>query len=551
MYIHAHTGKPVLSFNDIAYDTPVETTGPSVNGGSVPLRATQTATGFELRDRSRDMFGSSGGEILTRDAKGADVFLFIDQELPPRLQPAFSKTIPFPASRKSGTNDAHYALGQVYEYYRGLGRNSIDGQGGSINAVVGVTDFGSPFPNAFWNGTYMVFGAGGFGFKPFGAALDVVGHELTHGVVEAENALLYFGQSGATNEAVADYLGNAAQNTVEGIAADDPLDGLLGDQLCADVPRVECFDRDLNELRTTSDFISTPDDNGGVHLNSTIISGSWWEIRHALGAAVADKLVYKTLTQYLGELDQFLDVRRRHHRRCSGHARPLRRRRPDRGGRLPPPRDRRRLGADRARGRTSTRCTRSSASRSSSPGSRTGPGTPRTSPSPRTSSRPSSPGPLTGPRPGTRFSPDEPAYFDNPDSDGTTVAWTKTRDTDGRTYVETKPVAGGPVTIENFEEFPFIFDLRIDGKTLVYPSFSLSTDRGQVTVLKPDGTSPHDPRGKGPQPASSRTCGATRSSSRRSPTTRDGSGSSPTTWPPTRSRSLGGSRTPTGWRSTT
>ncbi len=222
LYIHAHTGKPVLSFNDIAYDTPVETTGPSVNGGSVPLRATQTATGFELRDRSRDMFGSSGGEILTRDAKGADVFLFLDQELPPRIGPAFSKTIPFPASPKSGTNDAHYALGQVYEFYKGLGRDSIDGQGGSINAVVGVTDFGSPFPNAFWNGSYMVFGAGGFGFKPFGAALDVVGHELTHGVVEAEDALLYFGQSGATNEAVADYLGNAAQNTVEGIAPDDP-----------------------------------------------------------------------------------------------------------------------------------------------------------------------------------------------------------------------------------------------------------------------------------------------------------------------------------------
>ncbi len=46
-----------------------------------------------------------------------------------------------------------------------------------------------------------------------------------------------------------------------------------------------------------------------MHLNSTIVSGSWWEIRHALGAAVADKLVYKTLTQYLGELDQFVDVR--------------------------------------------------------------------------------------------------------------------------------------------------------------------------------------------------------------------------------------------------
>ena len=156
----------------------------------------------------------------------------------------------------------------------------------------------------------MVFGAGGFGFKPFGAALDVVGHELTHGVVECSRThLLYFGQSGCHQRGGRGLPRQRGPEPVEDIAPTTPLDGLLGDQLCATGPRVECFDRDLNEPRTTSDFISTPDDNGGVHLNSTIISGSWWEIRHALGAAVADKLVYKTLTQYLGELDQFLDVR--------------------------------------------------------------------------------------------------------------------------------------------------------------------------------------------------------------------------------------------------
>ena len=80
----------------------------------------------------------------------------------------------------------------------------------------------------------MVFGAGGFGDKPFSSSLDVVGHELTHGVVQYSKAnLMYVGQSGATNEAVADYLGNAAQNRVEGIGEDSPLDGLLGDRLCA------------------------------------------------------------------------------------------------------------------------------------------------------------------------------------------------------------------------------------------------------------------------------------------------------------------------------
>lgn len=169
MYIHAHTGKPVMSFNDLQFDGPVSTTGPSVNGGSVPLEAFQDASGYELRDQSRDMHqvGTDQGEVVTRDAKGGDFFLYLDNEMPPRTKPVRSATVPFPASSKAGANDAHWGLGQVYEFYKGLGRDSIDGQGGTINAVVGVTDFGSPFPNAFWNGSYMVFGAGGFGFKPF------------------------------------------------------------------------------------------------------------------------------------------------------------------------------------------------------------------------------------------------------------------------------------------------------------------------------------------------------------------------------------------------
>ena len=36
-----------------------------------------------------------------------------------------------------------------------------------------------------------------------------------------------------------------------------------GDRLCASGPRVECFDRDLNEPMTTRDFVSTPETTAG------------------------------------------------------------------------------------------------------------------------------------------------------------------------------------------------------------------------------------------------------------------------------------------------
>ena len=94
---------------------------------------------------ARHVGGRAGHEqrFLRRDAEGGDFSLYLDEEMPPRTRPVQSSTVPFPASPKAGANDAHWGLGQVYEFYRDLGRNSIDGKGGTINAVVGVTDFGS------------------------------------------------------------------------------------------------------------------------------------------------------------------------------------------------------------------------------------------------------------------------------------------------------------------------------------------------------------------------------------------------------------------------
>ena len=487
MYIHAHTGRPVLSFNDIQFDGPVTTTGRSVNGGSKTLEAYQTGSSYELRDRSRDMYASDGGEILTRDAAGGDFSLYLDEEMPPRIKPVKSSTIPFPDS-KNGANDAHWGLGKVYEFYKGLGRNSIDGEGGTIDAVVGVTDFGSPFPNAFWNGHYMVFGAGGYGLKPFSASLDVVGHELTHGVVENSDAdLTYYGQSGATNEAVADYLGNAVQNTVENIAEDSPLDGLLGDRLCTSPPREECFDRDLNELTTTDDFISTPEDNGGVHLNSTIVSGSWWQIRHELDdPARADALVYKTLTEYLSPLSQFTDVREAtiDAAQSSGFSDTdldiVRQAFTDHG--IVDNWEYDVLGDDYnhlhelvgypfvyprvADGAWYASDVTSVDDRYPSIVS----------------------GPLSNPGESEAISPDDGQYYDLPDSDGNSVVWARTRDTDERTYVQTTPVGGGPVTTQDIQPIPFLWNLRISGDTIAYTFPDFSSEGDQAIVLRPNGT---------------------------------------------------------------
>ena len=93
-------------------------------------------------------------------------------------------------------NEAYDGLGQTFEFYLEVyQRNSIDGQGLPLNAYV---HYGQGYDNAFWDGQEMIFGDGdGTAFNRFTIALDVIGHELTHGVTGSEVNLRYLGQPGA------------------------------------------------------------------------------------------------------------------------------------------------------------------------------------------------------------------------------------------------------------------------------------------------------------------------------------------------------------------
>lgn len=217
------------------------------------------------------------------------------------------------AATDSGAVDAHWNAGQVYDFYKkNFGRDSLDGSGGAVNSLVGVTYYGLPYANAFWDGTKMVYGNGDAEFKPMSADTDVVGHEMTHGVIEHTANLVYAGQSGALNEALADYFGNAIDVTASGTPMSDPTAGLIGENLCRTKAAADCALRDLNDGATTSKSflgVSFATDNGGVHLNSTIFSGALWDMREDLGGALADKIVYKAVTEYMTPLDGFTEAR--------------------------------------------------------------------------------------------------------------------------------------------------------------------------------------------------------------------------------------------------
>ncbi|MWB98020.1 M4 family metallopeptidase [Agromyces seonyuensis] len=174
-----------------------------------------------------------------------------------------------------GLGDTHRLFDQVY------GRDSIDGRGMPLEASV---HYGRDYDNAFWDGARMVFGDGdGEVFAGFANSLTVIGHELSHGVVEHTARLRYEYQSGALNEHVADVFGSLVEQYARGQSA-ETASWLVGAEVFTDAVEGRAL-RSMLEPGTAydddvlgrdpqpahfDDFIDTDEDNGGVHLNSGI-----------------------------------------------------------------------------------------------------------------------------------------------------------------------------------------------------------------------------------------------------------------------------------------
>ena len=111
------------------------------------------------------------------------------------------------ASTDPAVNEAFNYSGNTYDFYRKLfNRNSLDDKGMTLISSVHL---GANYNNAFWNGEQMAYGDGdGVIFTRFTKSLDVVGHELTHGVVSHTSNLEYRNESGALNEHFADVFGS-------------------------------------------------------------------------------------------------------------------------------------------------------------------------------------------------------------------------------------------------------------------------------------------------------------------------------------------------------
>ena len=231
-----------------------------------------------------------------------------------------------PAASDASANRAFDGLGETRAFYKEIfDRDSLDGRGMRLNAYV---HYDNGYNNAFWSGREMVFGDGdGVLFTDFTKSLDVIGHELTHGVTEFTAALEYHDQSGALNESMSDVFGSLVKQWVNKQTA-DKADWLIGAEVFTPTIGADAL-RSMKAPGTAynssiigrdpqpdnmSKYVNLPNtlegDNGGVHINSGIPNKAFYLVATAIGGNAWDApghIWYETLTRNCGPQTQFQD----------------------------------------------------------------------------------------------------------------------------------------------------------------------------------------------------------------------------------------------------
>jgi Zn-dependent metalloprotease len=217
-------------------------------------------------------------------------------------------------------NEAYDGSGVTYDLYNDVyQRNSIDGSGMRLDSTV---HYRVGYDNAFWDGEQMVYGDGDENlpvserlFNRFTIAMDVIGHELTHGVTQFEAKLTYSQQPGALNESMSDVFGSLVKQYHLQQAATD-ADWLIGQGLLTEnvkgvalrsmkAPGTAYDDPVLGkdpQPAHMKDYVNTLSDNGGVHINSGIPNHAFYVVATELSGNAwerAGKIWYVTLKDKL------------------------------------------------------------------------------------------------------------------------------------------------------------------------------------------------------------------------------------------------------------
>jgi bacillolysin len=235
-------------------------------------------------------------------------------------------------ARDNAALDAHWGATKVFDFWKTLGRNSINNNGMEIRSYVHV---GTDYFNAFWNGSVMSYGDGTP--NPL-TSIDIVSHEMAHGVTTWTANLVYARESGAMNEGFSDIFGAAVEFFAKGtgtettpneetwlLAEDFWPGGFLRSMSNPKSKGDPDTYNGTNYTDATSSCIpSSTNDYCGVHSNSGVLN-HWFYILvrgksgtndagdvynvTGIGMTKAQEIAYLTLRDYLSPNATFIDAR--------------------------------------------------------------------------------------------------------------------------------------------------------------------------------------------------------------------------------------------------
>lgn len=312
VFVDAHTGAPIFAYQNLQTDT---CTGFTNFYGTVEVGCALSSSGvYTLVD---DSVGAGTWSHRNSTSKAYDVA---------------SSTAAFPGDPLTvNAVEAHFGARKTLEYYLNThGRDGIDGLGGptykeaeGVGLITSITSYSSSYVNAFWDpvNEYMTYGDGDGVYSSSLTTLDIAGHEMTHGVIQHEAGLLYFGESGHLNESAADIFGAMVERSVLGESADTWMlaeetwtPGTDGDALrYMDDPSADGVSLDYGGAaprRVDVHYGSgVPNlafyllSEGGSHpqgRSSTVVTG--------IGADAAAEIWYLALTEYWGPRTKFSEA---------------------------------------------------------------------------------------------------------------------------------------------------------------------------------------------------------------------------------------------------
>lgn len=242
------------------------------------------------------------------------------------------------SDRQSIGVDAHFFAERTLAYFSStFGRNGIDNNNNKSlkwKFMVSRTHYGNNYNNAFWDGASMTYGDGdGTTYRPFDA-VDVVGHEMMHGITERTSDLIYQNESGAANESFSDIFGTVVEfytGTRTGFGGVSyPADYWIGEDLyySNDPANPTKGIRNMQDPHIEGDpchyserYTGTSD-NGGVHINSGIMNKVWYLLTNGgtnhkdttgttvtgIGMTASAAIAYDADTKYCTADDTYADV---------------------------------------------------------------------------------------------------------------------------------------------------------------------------------------------------------------------------------------------------